>query len=395
MNKRIRVVQCMYTFDVEAGGGGLSLFALELGKHLDPDRFEVTFCSLGYFDTPLGQQRIAQLNQEGYRAFEATTWNEDKPYASFLSATRNLREDFKAKPIDIFHSHSEYTDVTALLLKMQKFVPMILRTVHYSYHYEWNRKPLRRTFLTNFSYPLLFDSEIGINKTIYTRLNNRWVARLIGRRSERIPNAISLDRFKDVHVNVLAKKSALGIPPGAPVIGTVGRLADQKGYQFLLGAAPTVLEQAPNVWFLIIGEGPMTDELKTLAQTLGITSHVIFTGARKDVEELLQCMDIFASSSLWEGVPTVMLEAMASGVPIIATDIPGTNELIQHGKNGWLLPPHDSQTLAETLLAFIKTPRLGEDLIKNGKVTVQEYSIGYIAKQYESLYDDLAQKTTT
>ena len=139
----------------------------------------------------------------------------------------------------------------------------------------------------------------------------------------------------------------------------------------------------------------MTDELKTLAQTLGITSHVIFTGARKDVEELLQCMDIFASSSLWEGVPTVMLEAMASGVPIIATDIPGTNELIQHGKNGWLLPPHDSQTLAETLLAFIKTPRLGEDLIKNGKVTVQEYSIGYIAKQYESLYDDLAQKTTT
>jgi UDP:flavonoid glycosyltransferase YjiC (YdhE family) len=182
----------MYTFDVETGGGCLSLFALELGKKLDPQRFEVIFCSLGYYDTPLGQERKKRLNQSGYHAFEATIWNEEKPYNSFLAATKNLREYLKNHPVDILHSHSEYTDVSGILLKLQRAVPIILRTVHYSYHYEWNRKPLRRALLTNFSYPLLFDIEIGINKTINTRLNNRWIARLVKRRSKRIPNAISL-----------------------------------------------------------------------------------------------------------------------------------------------------------------------------------------------------------
>jgi glycosyltransferase involved in cell wall biosynthesis len=133
----------------------------------------------------------------------------------------------------------------------------------------------------------------------------------------------------------------------------------------------------------------MAEQLKELAQTLGITSNVIFTGARKDVEELLQCMDIFASSSLWEGVPTVMLEAMASGVPIIATDIPGTNELIQHAKNGWLGSPYNSEELANALIEFIKIPDLGAELVRNGKETVREYSIDHIARQYEALYESL------
>jgi glycosyltransferase involved in cell wall biosynthesis len=379
----------MYTFDVEAGGGGLSLFALELGKKLDPDRFEVIFCSLGYYDTPLGNQRIERLNNNGYYAFEAAKWDEEKPYESFLEATKNLRKYFTKNPVDILHSHSEYTDVTALLLKIQRAVPKIIRTVHYSYRYEWNRKPLRRALLTNFSYPLLFDTEVGINKTINNRLTNRVVARMIRRRSQRIPNAISLERFKDIKIDPAEKKSSLGIPPEAPIVGTVGRLADQKGYQYLIGAIPEVLKQAPNTIFLFIGEGPMADELKELAQELDINSNVIFTGARNDVEELLQCMDIFASSSLWEGVPTVMLEAMASGVPIIATDIPGTNELIQHGKNGWLVPAYNSSALSEALLEFIKDPSRGKEFVRNGKETVTEYSISQIAKQYETLYEKL------
>ena len=149
-------------------------------------------------------------------------------------------------------------------LRFERAVPKIIRTVHYSYRYEWNRKPLRRALLTNFSYPLLFDTEVGINKTINNRLTNRLVARMIRRRSERIPNAISLERFKDIKIDPIEKKSSLGIPPDAPVVGTVGRLADQKGYQYLLGAIPEVLKQAPNTKFLFIGEGPMADELKSL-----------------------------------------------------------------------------------------------------------------------------------
>jgi glycosyltransferase involved in cell wall biosynthesis len=389
MNKRIRVMQLFYTFDVEVGGGGLSLFAIELGKHLDPNRFEVNLCSLGYYDTSLGKERIKRLNDSGIRSFEATRWDEEHPYQSFINAYQNLSENLKNHPIDIIHSHSEYTDITAILLKLRGRVPRILRTVHYGFRYEWSTKPLRRALLTNFTYPMMFDMEIGINQPNTDRLNNRKVAKILGKHALRIPNAISFDRFENVHVDVKAKKEALGIPPDAPLIGTVGRLADQKGYNFLIEAASTVINVQPETYFVLIGDGPLADEHKKQVKELGIEKQVIFTGGRTDVEELLYSMNLFVSSSLWEGLPTVLLEAMAANIPIVATNIPGTNELIHHNFDGWLVQPYDSDALAEGIIHLMKSPSLRTNFARNAKETMKQYSISTIADQYEVLYQQL------
>lgn len=389
MHKRIRVVQLFYTFDIEVGGGGLSLFAIELGKRLDPDRFEVSLCSLGYYDTSLGKDRISRLNQSGVKAYEAAKWDDSKPYHSFTNSFRMLKRELQENPVDILHSHSEYTDITAMLLKLCRRAPRILRTVHYGFHEEWNRKPLRRALLTNFSYPILFDAEIGINNANTERLNRRFVAKLLQKKAIRIPNAISFERFTNIHVDVKAKKDSLGIPPDAQIIGTVGRLADQKGFNFLIDAAHLVLQEHPQVYFLIIGDGPLADEHREQTQSLGIENQVLFTGGRTDVVELLVCMDLFASSSLWEGLPTVILEAIAADVPILATDIPGTNELIQHGFNGWLVRPYDAQALSEGILTLIKSPSLRTQLALQAKETLVKYSIDSIAREYEILYQNL------
>jgi glycosyltransferase involved in cell wall biosynthesis len=379
-------MQLFYTFDIEAGGGGLSRFAIELGKKLDARRFEVILVSLGYFDTPLGQNRIRQLNDEGFHSFEAAVWDDHHPYASFYRAYRNLYKILSHQSIDIIHSHSEYTDITALMLKISGVAPIILRTVHYGYHEEWARKPLRRAILTNFLYPLLFNAEIGINQANTDRLNHRWVARLLNREALKIYNAIPLERFENLQVDREAKKNSLGIPRDAIIIGSVGRLTEQKGYCYLIEAAPAVLQEYPNAYFLIVGDGHLKQELIEQANARGISSHVIFTGARTDVEELLQCMDLFVSSSLWEGLPTVILEAMACRVPVVATNIPGTNELVLDRINGWLAPAKDSRALGEIIVHALRDSQHWSKITAEAEQTIRNFAIDSIAKEYEDLY---------
>lgn len=379
----------MYTFDVEVGGGGLSLFAIELGKRLDPDKFDVSLCSLGYYDSDHGQARIAQLESEGYKAYETTKWDRDSPYTSFYYSQKFLSREISSNPVDIIHSHSEYTDVSAILLKLQRIAPIIIRTVHYGYQYEWSTKPLRRVLLTNFAYPILFDQEIGINQTMTSRLNHRWFAKLRKGQALRIPNAISLERFSDLKIDQKGLKRSLGIPQDAFLIGTVGRLADQKGYCYLIDAAVKVVKEYPQVYFLIIGDGPLASELKNQTKNLALEKQVFFTGGRNDVEELLHCLNLFVSSSLWEGLPTVILEAMASGLPILATDIPGSNELIKHEYNGWLVPPYNAEAISSAISLLIDSPQLTDELASRALETSREYSIDSISKQYEDLYQEL------
>lgn len=389
MKNRIKVLHLFYTFDVEVGGGGLSLFAIELGKHTDIERFEIQLCSLGYYDTDLGKERIRRLNEQGLISFEATNWDDQHPYKSFKNAYQYLQSKLYKNPVDIIHSHSEYTDITAILLKLSRRSKRIIRTVHYGYKVEWSTKPVRRLLLTNLIYPIMFDKEVGINQQNTQRLNDRSFARIMRRNSIRIPNAISTDRFKNINVNTKEKKNSLGIPAESMLIGSVGRLADQKGYVYLLDAAAKLLAEKPDLYFIFVGDGPLAEEHKNQAHALGIEQNVIFTGGRTDVEELLACFDLFVSSSLWEGLPTVLLEAMAAGVPIIATDIPGTNELIEHNYNGLLVEPYNPDSLKTGILNLLKFQELRQRFVLNAFSSLKQYEMPQIAKAYEDLYLEL------
>jgi glycosyltransferase involved in cell wall biosynthesis len=181
----------------------------------------------------------------------------------------------------------------------------------------------------------------------------------------------------------------LGIPTSALVVGTIGRLTEQKGYTYLIEAASLILEQIPQSFFLIIGDGELADQLKHQAAQKEISSHVIFTGGRQDVEELLACMDLFVSSSLWEGLPTAILESMAAGVPIVATDIPGIRELIRDQWNGWLVPAGDATSMARVIRVALKNVKSRREFSNNARQDVQSLSIKSIVGEYEKLYSAL------
>jgi glycosyltransferase involved in cell wall biosynthesis len=386
VNGKLKVAEIIYSFDVESAGGGIARFGIELSKCLNPDQFDVGLVALWDRETQTERVQIEKLRSSGINACTATIWDEKRPYISFWRSFSSLRDKLSSDQVDIIHSHSEFSDVTALLLKVSLKSPKIMRTVHYGYQHEWRERPLRRYLLTNFLYPIMFHTEIGVSHAIVENLNHRRVANFLDRRAICIYNGLNLERFRNINVDIVEKKRSLGVPLESPLIGTVGRLTEQKGLSFMLNAAAIVLKHEPQATFIIVGDGELKQELRSLAISLQIDHRVIFTGARTDVDEILACLDLFVSSSLWEGLPTVILESMASHILVVATDIPGTKELIRDGYNGILVPPRNPDILAQSILTGLHMGSLKNDFIRRGFSTANTFSMEAISSEYEALY---------
>ena len=159
-------------------------------------------------------------------------------------------------------------------------------------------------------------------------------------------------------VDVVALKNSLGIPASVPIIGSVGRLSDQKSPFDFIRVAEVVHKFRPDAHFVWVGDGPLESEAQRLSASLQLESVVHWLGQRNNVPQLLHIFDCFLLTSRWEGFPLVILEAMAADVPIVATDILGTRDAIRHGSNGYLAPVGDPESLARFVLDLV------EDLVK-------------------------------
>jgi len=386
MTRRIRVIEILNGLGIEQFGGGAERFVVALSHALNPAQFEVTICGLWSRGTQLEQKRREQLEAKGIHTFFATKWEPQRLTSSFLTAVKNVRNWLTQNPVDILHSHSQFGDVLAPICKMTMGVPVALRTVHDGHSLEWRKRPLRRLLFTNLLYPFLFDVEIGVNPFIAERLSHRRLAALLRKRSLCIYNALDAKRFSQITVDRAQKRLSLGISPHAFVVGFVGRLVEGKGVEILLEAFAIVVQQAPQVMGIIIGDGEWSTLLHTKAQQLGIGKNVRFLGPRTDIEELYVCMDLFVLPSFWEGLPTVILESMASGIPVLASDIPGNRLLIKDQVNGWLTPPGHAQALADKILTSLNSPSALWEITLRARETVKKFDIENIAPQHEKLY---------
>ena len=388
-NERICVVLIIFSFDIEFVGGGISRFVVSLSQELDINQFQIVVCGLWNRGTDVEEKRIQALNEAGIQAFTCASWDEKHPYRAFKEAYCHLRSVIKSYQLGILHSHSLFGDIAALLLKFERKTPIIVRTLHNELRTEWNRRPLRRLILTNLLYPLVFDTEIGVSQYIASNLDQRWFARRLGRRALVIHNALDFDRFARVDHDRGKIRRNLGIPTDVYLVGSVGRLTAQKGYDVLLESIAQVVKIFTNTYFVIIGDGENAAALKKQALDLGITDRVIFTGPRSDIEEVLYAMDLFVSSSRWEGLSTVLMEAMVVGVPIVATDIPGNRELLQPGISAWFVPVDNAEALAEGIIEAYQKPDLSREFAIQGRQRVQSFRIDHIAKLHEQLYHRL------
>ena len=199
-----------------------------------------------------------------------------------------------------------------------------------------------------------------------------------------IPNGVDAARFPAAGP---ADLSAFGIPPGSQVVLTVGRLDRQKGLHDLIAAAALVVSKHPQAHFLLVGEGPERAALERSIREKGLTDRVHLAGWRSDIPELLAAGYALALSSLWEGMANVILEAMAAGLPVVATRVEGTLEIVRESETGLLVPPQSPPALAAALELLLSDRVRAKSMGQAGRARVTaELSWEKMVARYDELY---------
>jgi glycosyltransferase involved in cell wall biosynthesis len=180
----------------------------------------------------------------------------------------------------------------------------------------------------------------------------------------------------------------LGLPADVPVITTVAVLRPPKGIEAMISAMPSILRHVPETRYLVVGDGPHKVVLEALAEKIGVAHRVIFAGLRTDVADILAASDLFVLPSLNDALPTVLIEAMAAGLPIVATSIGGIPEMVAPQVNGLLVPPGAPDALAQACCQLIRSPdrarRLG---VQGRRIAEQRFDIKIHAGRLAALYD--------
>jgi len=197
-----------------------------------------------------------------------------------------------------------------------------------------------------------------------------------------------LDEFSQPRTpeEVAAVRQELGAAPDDVLLGTVTRLHESKGNEYLVEAARKVLDQRPRARFFLVGEGPLRRALEEQALQLQLGDRFVFVGFARDVARLLSGFDISVFPSLWEGTPLTVFESLAAGRPIVATDADGLLDVLTDGQDAVIVPKRNAQALADRIIHLIDHPEERARLSERGRVTSQQYDIGAFVRKMERLY---------
>jgi glycosyltransferase involved in cell wall biosynthesis len=184
-------------------------------------------------------------------------------------------------------------------------------------------------------------------------------------------------------------REALGIPPDAPVVGTVANFRPHKGYRHLLDAAARVRDAIPEVRFVLVGLGPLEGEIRRRARELDLGETVVMAGYREDVGEVAEAFDVFTLASVYEGLSIALVEAMALGKPVVVTEAGGLPEVVEDGKQGLVVRRGDPPALADGILALLRNPDLRTRLGESGRDRAAQFDIRRAARRVQAVYEKL------
>jgi glycosyltransferase involved in cell wall biosynthesis len=204
-----------------------------------------------------------------------------------------------------------------------------------------------------------------------------------------IPNGIDIEPKSSPVAGALVR-AQLGISAEATVIGSVARLYPQKGHACLLSAFAKVLLEYPEVVLLVVGDGPLRGELEAQASSLNIDGRVRFLGERGDLADVMDALDLYVQASLWEGMSIALMQAMLCEIPVVATSVDGTVEVIDDRDTGYLVKPGDSEALADGILYALRNKDSAREIGKNGAIMVnREFSVRRMVSRFDDMYRNL------
>jgi glycosyltransferase involved in cell wall biosynthesis len=360
----------------EAGGG--------------PDK---TILNSPRFLTAAGYRMLcAYMHPPGDPGFEQLRHRAQRLQAPLLSVQDRGPWDMKVltqllhicrrERVQIWHGHDYKSNALGLLLR--RFWPMRLVTTVHGWVKETRRTPLYYK-VDRLCLPR-YESVICVSEDLRDQCLACGVP---PDRSILIENGIDLEEYVRSRT-VSDAKERLGLPPGRLVVGAVGRLSPEKGFDLLIHSVHHLLKNGTDLELVIAGEGDDRPRLEALMRELNVEDRVHLLGYRADTIALYEAMDLFALSSFREGLPNVLLEAMALEVPVIASRIAGVPRLVQDGANGLLVAPGSVEDLTRALKALAENVELRAQLGRAGRRTVEtRYSFAGRMRKIGSLYDDL------
>lgn len=205
-----------------------------------------------------------------------------------------------------------------------------------------------------------------------------------------IENGVDISAFSGNEAEARSIRAEFGVDDNAPLFGIIGRLKPQKDLPTFLYAAAKILRQRSDARFLVVGDGPLMDELVLMAKELRLLPALIFTGMRKDIPAIMKAIDVLVLSSLWEGLPVILLEAMAAARPVVSTAVDGVKGVAVHNRTALLVSPSSPDELSVACLQLAGDPLLRENLGKAGLQRVAElYSMDSMTDRISDLYEKL------
>jgi L-malate glycosyltransferase len=384
--RRIRVAQLVGGIAIGDQSGGAEQIGVHLARYLDREAFESAVFVMRGYGSAAENRWLTKLTDEGIPVYglARSTGSSLQDLGRSLSILWSFVDAFRP---DIINSHSERGDtLNALIRLFHPTHPRAVRAMHTDQ--QWQTRPITGAILTQGLFPLIFDAEIAISLAVRVALEQRLLARARHRKAALCYEGIDSSQFS--HLSEAGEQISMppGLPPDRPLIGIVGRLAEQKGHTFILQAMPLILRTVP-AHLVIIGAGSLEAALHAETEQLGIEDCVHFLGSRNDVLEIVPHLDLVVSASLWEGLPAAILEAMTMGVPVVATDVSGSREVVQTGTTGILVPVADPAALAQAAITLLIDRAEALRMAQKARQTAALYTVQNAAPCYGQIYQML------
>ncbi|MBU2574408.1 MAG: glycosyltransferase family 4 protein [Elusimicrobia bacterium] len=368
--------------------GGAQANTLYTVANLDRKHFEAKAVSGPGGLPPQAWEGI--LLPEGLRdslIFAGRLGREINPFRDLAALAELFRIIKKEKP-DIVHTHSSKAGILGRLAARLAGTPVIVHTFHgFGFHERQNF--LKRSFFiflerlcAAFSDALIFVSKANMDYARSCGIGGEKKYRLIR-------SGIALKNYPAA-VDRAAKRKELGVPAGAVLVASLGNLKPQKNPAHFIAAAQRLLAEFRDAVFIFVGGGKKLEETRAQVKALGLEKLCLFPGWRRDSAEILAAADIFTLTSLWEGLPRSLVEAMKTGLPPVCYRTDGVADLITDGENGFSPEPGDLETLTARLRLLISDPALRAKMsVRAAASDLVEFDIDTMVRRQESLYAGL------
>ncbi len=367
--------------------GGAQENTVYTAARLDPKRFSVQVVSGA--QTGSEGSLIEETRQQGIPLTIIPELVRQISPLKDLQALFKLILILRQSQCKLLHTHSSKAGILGRLAGRIAGTPVIIHTVHgWSFHQHMS--PRLRSFyiilerwMAKYTQALVTVSQKDIEKGLQAGIGRPEQYHLIR-------SAIPMETFDPSLYNRQEIRQNLGIPESAVVIGNIGRFSPQKTPFDWVKDAVLLGEREPNAFFLLVGDGPLRREVETQINLVGLRERCLLTGLQRDIPNLLAAMDIFLLTSLWEGLPRVIPQAMAMELPVLAYSVDGVQEIIQHTENGYLFQPKDIDSIVDACIKLIHAPERRAELGRSGRQRVlQDYDLQQMITQLTALYDKL------